>query len=586
MLGLVRFSAFEVDLSSRELRKNGLRINLRDKSFQVLAALLEHAGELVTREELRQRLWPGDVFVDFDNNLNTAIGRLREALCDSAEHPHFIETLPKRGYRFVARVTEAPRTAQRVSSPATRLLVLPFVNLSGDPAQEYFSDAMTDEIITQLAALAPKQLGVIARTTAMHYKGSQKDVAQIARELAVDYVVEGGIHRADHHIRLNAQLIRANDQTHQWAQRYDGELHEVFTMQSGVAHGIAAHIGIAPAASEARDGSGGFGRPRKPTNDLTAYNLFLQGRHHLYKGAFTILAKAREHLEAAVARDPEFALAYDSLGELHWVLGFYGLMRPKEACSIGLCHALRALEIDNSLAETHALVGQFRKQVDFNWVEAEREMRRALELNPTSPVVVYRHAASYLLPQGRLAEAAAGLERVLEYDPLDLNVRTWLGVLHWIAGRHVVAAEQLHQALEIDANYPLAVHILGLNRLTERRFDEALALLRRSVELHLGSPMVLGWLGLALAQSGNRSEALSLLQKLHAMAERTYVPATSFAWTHLGLGHIDETFVWLDRAVEERDHMMTPIKTYPFFDPIRGDPRFTALVRKMNLDSG
>jgi len=210
----VRFDCYAVDLSAGQLYKHGIRINLRDKSFQVLAALLEHPGEVVTREDLRRQLWPEDVFVDFDNNLNTVIARLREALSDSAEHPRFIETLPRHGYRFLRSVSEPPRTPEKSRLKRTRLVVLPFLNLSGDPAQEYFSDAITDEIITVLAGLAPEQLAVIARTTAMHYKGSHKDVSRIGRELGVDYVVEGGVHRNDDQVSINVQLIQVSDQAH------------------------------------------------------------------------------------------------------------------------------------------------------------------------------------------------------------------------------------------------------------------------------------------------------------------------------------------------------------------------------------
>ena len=225
---LVRFEAFEVDLSAGRLYKHGMKISLRDQPFQVLALLLEHPGEVVTREQLRRRLWPDEVFVDFENNLNTAVARLREALGDSAEHPHFIETLPKRGYRFLAALSKGFPSQEGTPVKTARLVVLPFVNLSGDLTQEYFSDAMTDEIITALAGLAPAQLAVIARTTAMHYKGSQKELSQIGRELSVDYVVEGSVRQAGGQIVANMQLIRVADQMHLWAKRYEVEASDLF----------------------------------------------------------------------------------------------------------------------------------------------------------------------------------------------------------------------------------------------------------------------------------------------------------------------------------------------------------------------
>jgi TolB-like protein len=252
MSHVVRFDCFEVDLAVGQLRKRGIRLRLRDQPFQVLASLLEQPGQVVTREDLRQRLWCDGVFVDFDNSLNIAIARLRTALGDSAAHPRFIETLPKRGYRFIGNVSSAAETAP-VRRP--RLAVLPFMNLSGDPGQEYFSDAMTDEIITEFARLAPEQLAVIARTTAMHYKGSQKDVARIGRDLGVDYLVEGGVRRVNGHVGINVQLIQVSYQTHLFGRKYEAALDDIFNLQRHVALDIADRIGVAPSAREDSRGS-------------------------------------------------------------------------------------------------------------------------------------------------------------------------------------------------------------------------------------------------------------------------------------------------------------------------------------------
>jgi len=244
MTGIVRFDCFEVDLPAGQIRKRGVRINLREKCFQVLASLLEHPGEVVTREQLRRRLWPDDVFVDFDNNLNTAIATLREVLGDSAEHPRFVETLPRRGYRFVATVSDASMSPHESDKPRTRLLVLPLLNLSGDAAEEYFSDATTEELIAELGRIAPARLGVIARTTAFHYKGTRKDIARIGSELGVDFVAEGGVRRTDDYVAITIQLIRTRDQLHVFAERYEGQFREIFGMESSVAQAIAQHLGI------------------------------------------------------------------------------------------------------------------------------------------------------------------------------------------------------------------------------------------------------------------------------------------------------------------------------------------------------
>lgn len=262
-----------------------------------------------------------------------------------------------------------------------------------------------------------------------------------------------------------------------------------------------------------------------------------------------------------------------------------GLAPPKEAFSAGLWAALRAIENDNTLADTHALLGQFRKALDYNWPEVRREMALALALNPASTVVRFRNAMSCLMPVGRLDEAVAELENVLDSDPLDLEVRRWLGLMHWWRRDYERAIEQARLVLAVDPNYPTAHVLIGVVRCAERKFDEAVAALRKCVDLSQGAPVWLGWLGLGVAQSGNVAEARALLARLHAAAQQTYIPASCFAWIHLGLGQIDEAFIWMNRAVDQRDPMMTPIKSYEFFDPIRPDPRFAALLRKMNLEA-
>jgi TolB-like protein len=580
MSTIVRFGCYEVDLAAGRLCKRGIRVPLRDKSLALLATLLEHPGEVVTRDDLRHRLWGDDVFVDFDNNLNTVLGRLREALNDSAEHPRFIETLPKRGYRFIAQVHPVPCTSADAAECRARLLVLPFVNLSGDPAEEYFSDAMTDEIITAIAALSFQHLGVIARTTAMRYKGTHKDVERIGRELTVDYVLEGGVRRAGDRVTINVQLIQVKDQTHLFAKEYDAEMRDVFKVHNCIAQAIATHIPSVAATVRAHIADAAEHARRSPTQDIVAYNLYLQGRFRMYRD----VANAKPYFEQAIARDPHFALAYDALAEYYFWASFAGLIPPKQALTDGLWATLRALEIDNTLAETHALLGQLCKIRDYNWDEVQREFALALKLNPTSLLVKFRYAMSGLMPVGRLDEGVAELETVLDLDPLNLEARRWLGLMHWWRRDYNRALEQAQLVLAIDPNYPTGHVLIGVTRCAQRKFDEAVPELRKCVELSNRAPVWLGWLGLGVALSGNLAEACALLAQLRAAAERTYIPASSFAWIHLGLRELDEAFAWMNRAIDERDPMMTPIRSYPFFDPIRADPRFVGLLRKMKLD--
>lgn len=591
MANVIRFDCYEADLDAGQLRRRGMKVGLPTQSFQVLASLLEHPGQVVTRDELQHHLWRDEVFVDFENNLNTAIARLREALADSAGHPHFIETLPKRGYRFIGDVSASPTATAQAPGARARLVVLPFINLSGDPGQEYFSDAMTDEIITALASLAPEQLAVIARTTAMHYKNSHKDVAHIGRELNVDYVLEGGVIRTGDgvdRIAVNVQLIQAGDQTHIFAGKFDGTTGEVFSLHERIAQEIGRRIpGI---AERMRRTAGMSEHLRKiPALNLFAYNNYVRGRHELFKATPQSFAKAKQYFEAALAHDREFALPYCGLAQLFWYLGFLGFAPSKETDPVGRFYALRAIEIDGSLAEGHALLSYYPKQRHYDeplcyydWAASLRDVERARELNPASPLVQVRYAL-VLMILGRNVDAIAELVHALEADPLSVEMRSWLVHVLSMLGECDRAVAEALRIIEVDPEHFMAHMALGMAYLCGRRYEESVCAFRKSVELSGGLASMLGWLGLALGLAGKAAEAREVLDRLHAFSSKGYVPPTSFAWTYLGLGQIDEAFVWMDRAVDAPDRMMSPIKSYPFFDPLRDDPRFTALLQKMNL---
>jgi TolB-like protein len=581
-MAIVRFDCYEVDFAAGQLRKRGARIRLREQPWQILAMLLERPGEVVTREDLQSRLWPHDVIVDFERNLNTAIARLREALGDSADRPRFIETLPRRGYRFVAPVARLPETLSRL-----RVLVLPFVNSSADPSQDYLCDAITAEIIAELSALTPAHVDVLARTTSMHYKGTHKDVTTIARELTLGYVVEGCVRRAAGEVTIAVQLIRTADQTRVFGDRYGSKLDQIFALQSGVAHALGDQIAVVAGGRDLEERSAVEASQIKRSrriSDLVAYNLYIEGRHYLDRGESPgSWDRARECFDKSVARDPQFAAAYDGLAELWWLAGFLGQIAPAQALSIGIVHALRAVDLDNSLADAHAMLAQYRKQLTYNWSEVDREMALALELDPTSPVVRMRHAVTGLMPHARLEEAVAELERAIDIDPLAVWPRIWLVIMLWLQRRYELALEQGHLLLEIAPTNSFGHLAIGVVYREIRRFDEALTALRKAADLAGGAPMVLGWLGLALAESRDIAGARDLLARLRAMSHSTYVPASSIAHIQLGLGEVDAFFESMNRAIDERDHMVMAMKTYPFLDSIRNDPRYITLLERMNL---
>jgi TolB-like protein len=579
---IVRFDCYEADLRSGELRKRGIRIGLRDQSFQVLTALLEHPGQVVTREHLQRLLWQGKVFVDFDNNLNAVVAHLREVLSDSAEHPRFIETLPKRGYRFIADAYALP-TAETKASRA-RLVVLPFVNLSGDPAQEYFSDAMTDELITALASLVPEQLAVIARTTAMRYKGSHKDVGRIGRELNVDYVVEGGIRHDNDHTAINVQLIQTSDQVHLFARRYEAGLRDIFHVHSSIAQAIAAHI---PSIT---DKAGREQVRRQPTQNLAAYNEYIKGRYEMWKWTPESVTKAKQHFEAALAHDHSFALACDGLANLHWYLGYWGFSPPDQMEPIRRFYALRAIELDPNLLEAQTLAAfhpekcNYIDAYSYNWSETEKQMAQVRDLHPNSPLIRLRYA-TVLMVLGQNQQAAAELECALEFDPLSLEVRCWLVVALFLGRQYERALEQAQKLLELEPAHHLTYLVLGQVYLGLQRFEESVSALRRAVEISGEFPLMLGWLGLALGLGGHTAEARSLLERLRTIGTQGFVLPSSFAWIHLGLGEIDDAFAWMERAIDRNDGWVHALKSYPFVDPLRSDPRFTELLRKMNLEA-
>ena len=514
--GVVRFGVFEVDVRAGELRKHGMKIKLQEKPFQILTLLLEHPGEVVTREQLRQKLWPADTFVDFDRSLNTGVRKLREALSDSAENPRFVETLPRRGYRFLAPI----EGLGRLSPPTGKitLVVLPFENMSADPEQEYFSDGLTEEMITELARLYPQRLGVIARTSAMHYKGRDTTIDQVSRELGVDYVLEGSVRRAGDRVRISAQLIQVGDQTHLWAESYERTLADVFAIQSEVAGRVAHSLEVELLPTQQ-------GAPaRAPTTIPAAHEAYLKGRYFWNKFVGEGFRKSCEYFEQAIEKDPDYGLAYAGLAEAHTTLGFFSVLPPKEAFPRAKEAARKALEIDDTIVEAHGSLGISSLFFDWDWSASERHFKRAIELAADYGLARLRYGL-LLMALERLEEALTQEKRALELDPLSLLTNWVVGWVFHCQRQYDQAAEQCCKTLELDPNFIMAHWQLGRTYLQETMYEEAIKEFQKAVALSGRNPAHIAALGHAYAVAGKKVEARKILEELKRQSKRRYVPS-------------------------------------------------------------
>ena len=563
----VRFGEFELDLRAGELRKQGIKLKLQEQPFQILSMLLEHPGEVVTREELRSKLWPADTFVDFDHGLNKSINKLREALGDSAENPRFIETLAKRGYRFMRDLQASP-------GPIRSLLVLPLENLSRDPEQEYFADGLTEELITRLARISA--LRVLSRTTAMHYKGVRKPLPEIARELQIDGVIEGTVLRSEEQVRISAQLIHAPTDTHLWADSYERNLRNVLALQSEVAQAIAREVQVKLTPQEQAHITDV--RPVDPE----AYEAYLKGRYHWNRRSGKELPKAVCCFQQAIAKGPAYAAAYAGLADSLSTLGTWSFVPPNEGCGKAKGFALRAVELDPGLAEGYVALAWVTAWYDYDFIAAEREFERAIELNPRYPTAHYWFGF-FLALMGRYEEGYTELKRAIRLDPLSGVIHWGLGFVCWSSRRYDQAIEQLEKTLELDATFAPAHALLGWAYSFKSLHELAITSLRKAVQVSQGASQWVGSLGEAYAAAGYRDEAQKILEQLIELSKQQYVTPYLVGRIYYALGEKDEALRWLETAYQERASWMTMLKTDPHLDNLRPDPRFQDLLHRINF---
>jgi TolB-like protein/DNA-binding winged helix-turn-helix (wHTH) protein/Flp pilus assembly protein TadD len=619
---VVRFGVFELDTASGELRKHGLKIRLPDQSFQVLQALLSRQGEVVTREELRRTLWTAETFGEFDVGLNSAVRRLREALDDSAENPRFVETLPRRGYRFIGSVnppaadqpresetteTAAPsrsgvraawiaggllvivtiaavgvtyvrggfvRRAGTAAAPIRSLVVLPFANLTGDAAQDSFAEAVTDSLTTHLAQVDGLEL--ISGTSARQYKRTTKRVPDIGKELNVDAALAGAVTRTGDRVRINAQLIHAATDRHVWARNYDRELSAILTLQQQIASDVAAAAGRAPAASAAsRRGGRGV--------DPQAYEAYLKGTREVGTQRYDRFRVAVAYFEEAVARQPDFAEAYAALAQTQVLFLFGGPLSPRQTMPKAEAAARKAVALDDTLAVAHRALGQVLTLFLWKWDEAEKEFQRAAALS--GGLDEPSGAANLLLiRRGRFADALAQAERARSRDPLSFTAQMNVGTVYRAAGQHDQALVEFNRALAMNRDRGRGHFQLGITYAAMNRLDDAIRELETAARLprQLSSRIEV-YLGHAYARAGRPFDARRILNTLESRRREHYVSSFGIALIHDALGEKEPAITALERAYGDRAVELAQTSLYPPFKTIASDPRFQSVMRQVGL---
>ena len=568
----VRFGPFEVDPQSGELRRSGRRVNLQGQPFQVLALLLERPGEMVTRDELCTRLWPADTFVDFERGLNKAIAKLRGALNDNPEKPRFIETLPLRGYRFIAPVESIPEPHSRHTQQVNSLAVLSLENLSGDPAQEFFSDGLTEELICALANIP--SLRVISRTSAAAFKGSRKSLPQIAKELGVAAVVEGTVARSGQSVRVTVQLILAADDSHIWAARYERNLCDILQLQAEIAQCIASKIHklVAPAESPHIQ--------RTLRVDPQAYEACLRGTFLRDKLTPLDLEQGVMCFTQAIQLDPEYARAYGELSLTYFYLGLFGMGPSGDLFLKAKANAIRALELDETVACAHIGLAVVHIFYDWDWSAAELEMKRAMEIR-SGESITHAHYADFLSIRGRHTEAIAAYARVLELDPISRVYLGHFGLILYRARRYAESISQCRKALAIDPQYVNALWFMALSLEQIGDLSGAIENLERASSLARGSHFR-ALLGRAYAIAGEKDKAAAILEELMELSRQRYVSPFDIAVVHAGLGDRDAVFDCLEDAYQQRVFRIIEL-TFPMFDDLRSDRRWVSLVQRVGL---
>ena len=621
----VRFGDFELELRTGELRRNGDYLKLQPQPAKVLAVLASRAGEVVTRQELAREVWGEETYVNYEQGLNFAIRQIRATLDDDADHPRYLETLPKRGYRFIATLQQDPvesiekediaqvepletsgvapakkprkwqgmaaasacgllivfswpaykyfsRTPSiQASGQIKSIAVLPLANLSADPAQEYFSDGLTDELITRLAQ--SRSLKVISRTSVMGYKKASKKTPEIGKELQVDALVEGTVERAQDRIRVRVQLIRTATDEHIWAQTYDRELNDVLQLETDVALEIAQQIGLVTSDQHAE-----FAAKHIPSRE--AHENYLQGRYRWNQRTEAGLRSGIERFQKAIELDPEYAGAYAGLADSYIMLANWGFMPAAEGFPKAEAAARKALELNDHLAEAEASLAYARFLYDWDWSGAENGFKRSIELNPNYSTAHHFYSV-YLMAVGRQAEAQREIELSRELDPLSLIINSVMGWIYYEGRTYDKAIEQCRRTVEMDPNYAPSLLDLGSVYLATGDYQSAIAQFRRAKEIAGETATVLSYLAQGYALSGKITEARSTLHALQRSSK--FVSPWEFALVYNALGEKNQALKYLRESADQRASWVVIMAVDPRFDDLRSDPEFRDLEHRLQL---
>ena len=601
------FGPFLLDIGERRLSREGEVVPLTAKALDLLQVLVENHGHLLQKDELMRRVWP-DAAVE-ENNLTVTISALRKALGEGPTERTYIETVPRRGYRFLAEVRPAggsppPPAGRRpargraivagaailaalaavaavrkgkapaaAAVPVRSMAVLPFRSLTNDG--DHLGLGMADALITRLAGT--NLLRVRSTGSVQRYAAPGVDPLAVGRELAVDSVLEGSLQTSGNRLRTTVRLLRVGDGSTVWAGTFDERLTDIFSVQDSISERIVEALSLQLSDAQRRT-------PRRYTSDTEAYQLYLRGRFFWDKRTRDGFERGTAYFRQAVEKDPSYALAHSGLADSYIGMTYYHYAAPHVSMPLARAAALKALEIDDSLAEAHVSLAHVKTNYEWDWREADRLFTKAIALRPEYARAHQWYGIHYLTPAGRLEEAVAAVRRARQLEPLSPVFNAFVGATLFFAGRPDEAIEECRKTVDLHPDFGVAHWYLGRVHLEEGRHREALDALRRAVTLSGGSPLMKGTLGVGYARAGDRPAAEATLRELEALRAAGYASAVDFAVVHAALGDRESAFRWLDRATEERAFHLIYLKVWPELDPLRQDPRFAALVRRLGLD--